>query len=181
MAIQVLSIGAFSVTVPALSVFNDGPDALTIDGKFYNYQSYNRLTGVFSIVTPNPLQEGVSAGMIITNATLKEKRQQEAFDRLRSYFPKRYNINKTTNLKAFLHGLSKGDGYIDYQVEAVRDNLLVMTAQGKYLDRLAGQYGIVRGQGSGVQDSDFRQLIPLLGPSPKQVTEILNKIIDIVY
>jgi len=106
---------------------------------------------------------------------------QKAFDVLASKFPARYRVKGTAYLKALLEALATGDGYIDTQIEAVRDNLLVVTATGKHLDRRASQYGVVRGTGTGVQDDDFRKLIPVLGMSPKQITHSLQRIIDAIY
>jgi len=106
---------------------------------------------------------------------------QKAFDELVSKFPARYRVRQSVYLKALLGALSEGDGYVNSQVEAVRDNLLVITASGNHLDRLASIYGIVRGQGTGVQDDDFKRLIPVLGNSKKQVIHGLQAVIDVIY
>ena len=108
-------------------------------------------------------------------------KKQDAFDFLAAQFPARYRVRLTTYLQGLLHALAEGDGYISSQVEAVRDNLLVITAKGKHLDRLGSIYGVTRGTGTGVQDDDFRQLIPALGMSPKQITHSLQKVIDAIY
>jgi hypothetical protein len=179
--ITVASVTPATITVPATSPFAVGPDAIVIKDQFMTYESYNSATGLFVGVVPNPISLGVTVGDVIEQATQEQKRVNSAYERLLSKFPKRYQVKGTKYLKALLQALAKGDGFIDYEVEAVRDNLLVMSAIGKYLDRLAGQYGVVRGQGSGVQDPDFRKLVPLVGMSPKQITNILNKVIDVVY
>ena len=87
----------------------------------------------------------------------------------------------TMYLQGILRALAEGDGFIASQVEAVRDNSLIITASSNHLDRLASQYGIVRGQGTGVQDADFKSLIPVLGMSPKQITHSIQRIIDTIY
>lgn len=109
------------------------------------------------------------------------QKQKEAFESLASRFPARYKVRTTTYLQGLLKALAEGDSFIATQIEAVRDNLLVITASGKHLDRLASLYGIVRGQASGVQDPDFRQLVPVIGASPKQITHSLQRIIDVIY
>src|SRR5277367_3497536 len=91
--------------------------------------------------------------------------QNDAYLRLLSKFPKRYKAAATTYLSGLLQALAVGDGFIDYTVQAVHDNLLVVSATGSYLDQRAGVYGIVRDQATGIQDSDFQQLIPKLGMS----------------
>lgn len=106
---------------------------------------------------------------------------KEAFDRLAQKFPARYRVKTSTYLKGLVSALASGDSYIDSQVEAVRDNLLVVTASGKNLDKLASLYGIVRGQGTGVADEDFKRLIPVLGNSKKQVIHALQAVIDVIY
>lgn len=105
----------------------------------------------------------------------------QALDQLISKFPARYAVRNTEYLLALLKALAEGDGYVSSQVEAVRDNLLVITASGKHLDRLASLYGVVRGVGAGVQDDDFKRLIPTLGKSKKQVFHALQSVIDAVY
>lgn len=107
--------------------------------------------------------------------------EDRAFERLASKFPKRYRVKGTQYIRGILKGLAEGDAYIETQVEAVRDNLIAVTAVGRHLDRRAGLYGVTRGRGAGVIDEDFQKLIPALGMSPKQITHILLKIIDIMY
>lgn len=109
------------------------------------------------------------------------QRQQEALNLLLSKFPKRYQASETNYLRALLAGLSVGDGFIASQVEAIRDNLFAVTASGRFLDRAAGTYGVVRGQGTGVLDADFRKIVPVMGMSPKQISNILLKVIDVIY
>lgn len=109
------------------------------------------------------------------------QRQQEALNSLLSKFPKRYQASETEYLRALLAGLSVGDGFISSQVEAVRDNLFAVTASGRFLDRTAGTYGVVRGQGAGILDVDFRKIVPIMGASPKQISSTLLQIIDIIY
>lgn len=179
--VNITGVTPATISVPVSSSFEAGPDAIVVNDQYMVYESYSSATGLFVGVVPNPITLGVNIGDTITQATLEQKRANSAFERLVSKFPKRYQVKGSTYLKGLLQALAKGDGFIDYEVEAVRDNLLVMSAVGKYLDRLAGQYGVVRGQGTGVQDSDFRKLVPLVGMSPKQITNILNKVIDVVY
>lgn len=109
------------------------------------------------------------------------QRQQEALSLLLSKFPKRYQASETEYLRALLAGLSVGDGFISSQVESVRDNLFAVTASGRFLDRAAGTYGVVRGQGAGILDVDFRKIVPVMGASPKQISTTLLQIIDVIY
>ena len=113
--------------------------------------------------------------------SIEAQRIEEAFNFLVSQFPSRYNVKSTVYLQGILRALAEGDGFISSQIESVRDNMLVITASGGYLDRVASQYGVIRGQGSGIQDEDFKKLIPVLGLNHKQVTHTLQKIIDIIY
>lgn len=105
----------------------------------------------------------------------------DAFNQLVSKFPRRYQVRASMYLAGLLKALAEGDSYISTQVTAVRDNLLVLTASGKNLDSLAANYGIGRGRTTGVQDSDFKTLIPLLGLSHKQIITTLQKIVDAIY
>jgi hypothetical protein len=109
------------------------------------------------------------------------KKFTEAFEALAAKFPKRYRVRTTVHLQGLLKALAEGDSYIATEVESVRDNLLVVTASGKNLDRLATNYGVERGRATGVQDDDFRKLIPLLGLTQKQILNTLQKIVDVIY
>lgn len=117
---------------------------------------------------------------VIPTATELERRA-EAFELLASKFPRRYAVKGTQYLRGLLEALSVGDGFIASQIEASRDNLVAVTATGSYLDRRAGLYGIVRGQGAGLLDEDFQRLIPKLGLSPKQITNVMLQLIDTIY
>lgn len=105
----------------------------------------------------------------------------EQFNLLASKFPKRYNLLTTKYLLGLVQALAAGDDYIESSVEAVRDNLVSVNATGRYLDVVAARYGVVRGQGTGLLDSDFQTIIPIMGMSPKQITQTLLKIIDVFY
>lgn len=119
--------------------------------------------------------------MAVTITQLEQQRIDEAFELLTSKWPKRYAIKGTVFLRALMEALATGDGYILSQIEAVRDNLVSVRASGKFLDRRAGLYGVVRGQGTGVSDVDFREIIPVLGLSPKQISKVMLQLIDVIY
>jgi hypothetical protein len=110
-----------------------------------------------------------------------QKQLDQAFENLVSKFPKRYRVKSTKYLQGLLKALAEGDAFIESQVEAVRDNLLVVTAKGKYLERLGSLYGVTKGTAVGVQDDDFRKLIPVLGMSPKQISHTIQQIVDVIY
>jgi|GEM_PF-5543961 len=119
--------------------------------------------------------------MAIVPSDLELERRAEAFELLASKFPKRYGVKGTEYLRGLLLALSTGDGFIASQVEAARDNLIAVTATGSYLDRRASLYGIVRGQGAGLLDDDFQNIIPKLGLSAKQITNVMLSLIDTIY
>ena len=110
-----------------------------------------------------------------------DKKVEKAFEELVGKFPKRYKVKSSKYLRALLYALAEGDGYIDAQVDAVADNSLVVTASGKYLDRLGSLYGASRGRATGVQDNDFQKIIPVIGSNPKQIITTLQKVIDYIY
>jgi hypothetical protein len=111
----------------------------------------------------------------------KDPKVEQAFKKLSDQFPKRYNVKATKYIKALLYSLAEGDGFIDSQVDAVADNSIVVTASGKYLDRLGSLYGVGRGRATGVQDDDFQKIVPIVGNNPKQIITTLQKVIDRMY
>jgi hypothetical protein len=62
---------------------------------------------------------------------------QQSFDLLISKFPRRYAVKSTKFLKGLVSALATGDAYIEETVEATRDNLIAVTATGRFLDRPA--------------------------------------------
>lgn len=105
----------------------------------------------------------------------------QALDKLMSKFPRRYNVKNSHFLKGLLSAIAEGDAFIETTVEQVRNDLLVLTASGQNLDKLGALYGIVRDQATGISDDDFKNLIPILGNSPKQITYTLQRLIDVIY
>lgn len=97
--------------------------------------------------------------------------------RLRSYLnPSIRGINVDNVLEALAHS---GSHLID-NVEAVNDQLYIVTAQGQYLDaKLAGR-DITRPDNVGLSDDVFRQL-GIEVSTRKQVRDLMHEILRIMY
>jgi len=111
----------------------------------------------------------------------EQELQDQAYQALKSKFPKRYRVDAQVYLKGLLKAFAVGDGYINMLIRQVRDNLFAGKAEGKYSDAVGARYGVVRSQGSGISDETFQKIIPVVGMSPKQVTHTLQKLLDVVY
>lgn len=97
--------------------------------------------------------------------------------RLRSYLNPAI---KGKNTEALLSSLATATSYLVNSVYAVNQNLFITTASGQYLDLLLSQYGITRDPTVGISDDVFRT-IGLQIKNRKQVTDLINKLLDAVF
>ena len=105
----------------------------------------------------------------------------QAFEDLAARFSKRYGLKSKKYLKALVMAIAQGDGYLETLLEQVRENLRITSAGGKFLNAAAAKYGVERPLGSGIGDSDYQKLVPLVGPSPKMILSTLQGILDVAY
>lgn len=92
-------------------------------------------------------------------------------------------LNKTIrgpNTDAILAAMANGAADLIYNAQAVHDNLFIMSAEGRYLDRLLADRNIVRPGAVGLSDEDYRKL-GVEVTTRKQVQDLIDKILDIVY
>lgn len=105
----------------------------------------------------------------------------QAYEDLVARFPRHYRVKAGLYLKATLLALAQGDGYVETVFEQVRANLRATTGQGKYQDAISSKFGVTRALDSGIGDQDFANLVPLVGPSPKQILSTLQQILNQAY
>lgn len=84
------------------------------------------------------------------------------------------------NTDAILAALSTGAADLIHNAQAVHDNMFIMTAEGRYLDRLLADRDLVRPGAVGLSDEDYRKL-GVEVTTRKQVQDLIDKILDIVY
>lgn len=84
------------------------------------------------------------------------------------------------NTDAILESLAHGPSHLIHNVEAVYDQLYILSASEQYLDRLMADRGITRPDNVGLSDDIFRE-IGIEITTRKQIRDLLNNILRIMY
>jgi hypothetical protein len=102
---------------------------------------------------------------------------QEVYKRLRSFLNP---FIKGPFVNALIEALADSDTINEANILEVKKNLLVATAEERFLDKLASRYGITRPQGVGMDDDSFRELVSTI--SNKQlITNVFLNILEQFY
>lgn len=102
-------------------------------------------------------------------------------DRLHSLLPKIFQSRYNTNWPALVGAIGEQDQFLADLLEQVQRQLFIPTAERPYLDRLAANYRIVRPKFIGMDDSTFRQYVPVMAYSPKQVKLVIDRLLDLFF
>lgn len=102
-------------------------------------------------------------------------------DRIYDLLPAFYGAKTNPNWSALVEAVGESDQITADLIEEVRKQFFVKTASRPYLDRLAANYKIARPRFVGMSDQSFRQYIPILAYSPKQVKLIIDKLLDVFF
>lgn len=100
------------------------------------------------------------------------------FQRMIQTLPAFYQPEVNTILGGLLQAWAIEDDIIVEQIAEVKKSIFVATAEGRYLDLLGNNVGVSRSPSLGIDDSDFRQLIPVLSFKPKQVRSTIVDLLD---
>src|SRR5687768_12782735 len=103
------------------------------------------------------------------------------FKRLTSTLPAYYRAEVQTYLGGLLHAWGISDDQVTAQIVEAKKQLFIQTAEGRYLDRDASNYGVERSAELGIADPDFRKLTPILSTFPKQVRGTLVSLFDVFW
>jgi len=103
------------------------------------------------------------------------------YDRLVGNIPEVYKPTVNPTMHAILAAIAQGDCAVTCQTQQIKDQLYVATASGIYLDRLGAGVGVQRPVGVGMQDADYRDLIPVMSYLPKQLRLAIQGLLRIWY
>jgi len=84
------------------------------------------------------------------------------------------------NTDAILESLADGSCHLIDNVEAINDQLYIVTAAGKYLDQRMADRDLTRPENVGLDDEVFRQ-IGIEVANRKQVRDLIHKILEFIY
>lgn len=85
-----------------------------------------------------------------------------------------------TNTDIVLESLSSGPVHLINNIEAVYDQLYIVTAQGRYLDQRMADRNITRPDNVGLSDEVFRE-IGIEISTRKQIRDLINNLLRIMY
>ena len=102
-------------------------------------------------------------------------------DNLHGLLPKHLNTRGNTNWRGLVEAVGQSDQFTADLVEEVRKQFFIKTASRPYIDRLASNSRISRPRLVGMDDTSFREYIPVLSYKPKQVKLIIDQLLDIFF
>jgi len=109
-------------------------------------------------------------------ATIEEEIQKE-YERLRKYLNPSI---KGPEVDAILYGVAAMSRGLIHNVEAVHDQLYIVSATGKYLDQRLADYGLIRPGSVGLSDEIFKEIgIEVI--NRKQVRDLIHILLRTMY
>lgn len=105
----------------------------------------------------------------------------DKFTRMTRSLPALYKAELNTVIRGLLKAWAVGDDEIEVQIENTKDQLFVEQASGVNLDRLGNNVGVTRATELGIDDDDFRKLVPVLSFFPKQVRKTIIALLDVFW
>lgn len=106
---------------------------------------------------------------------------QDKFTRLVRALPSFYKGETNVLVRGLLKAWGLSDDNIDIQIQETKNQLFVETAENNNLDALGTNVGVPRTPGLGIEDKDFRKLIPVLSYFPKQVRATVIALLDVFF
>lgn len=103
------------------------------------------------------------------------------YDRLRTNIPAIYQAQVNRYISGLLKAWAEGDEGVAQAIAETKAQLFVATASGEYLDRLGSNVGVARPSSLGINDVNFRDLVPALSFAPKQLRDAIQKLLEIWY
>ena len=95
--------------------------------------------------------------------------------------PSFYKAEVNTMIRGLLQAWSLGDDEVEVQIRETKDQLFVEQADGPFLDLLGNNVGVPRASELGIDDDDFRKLIPVMSFFPKQVRKTIVALLDVFW
>jgi hypothetical protein len=105
----------------------------------------------------------------------------EKFKRLVKSMPGLYRPEVNTMIGGLLKAWGLSDDDIVVQLKETKKQIFETDASDRYLDYLANNVGVSRTAELGIEDEDFRNLIPVLSYYPKQVRQTIIALLDVFW
>ncbi len=105
----------------------------------------------------------------------------EKFKRLVKSMPGLYRPEVNTMIGGLLKAWGLSDDDVVVQLKETKKQIFESDASDRYLDYLANNVGVSRTAELGIEDADFRNLIPVLSYYPKQVRQTIIALLDVFW
>jgi len=107
--------------------------------------------------------------------------QKGSIENLHDQMPAVFNTRVNPNWKALIEALGQQDQNTIDLIESIRQQFFLKTATRPYIDRIGTANLVQRPRFVGMDDQSFRDFIPVMAYSPKQVKLVLDKILDLFF
>ncbi len=105
----------------------------------------------------------------------------DKFTRMARTLPSFYKAETNTMIRGLLQSWGVSDDEIEIQIQNAKDSIFVETSEGRFLDFLGNNVGVARATSLGIDDDDFRDLIPILSFKPKQIRKTIIDLLDVFW
>ena len=105
----------------------------------------------------------------------------EKFKRLVKSMPGLYRPEVNTMIGGLLKAWGLSDDDVVVQLKETKKQIFEQDASDRYLDYLANNVGVSRTAELGIEDADFRNLVPVLSYYPKQVRQTIVALLDVFW
>ncbi len=103
---------------------------------------------------------------------------EDKFSRMVRSLPSFYQAEVNKMIRGLLLSWGLSDDEVTLQIKNTKDQIFTKKAEGNFLDFLGNNVGVDRSPGLGIDDNDFRNLIPVLSFFPKQVRATIISLLD---
>lgn len=100
-------------------------------------------------------------------------------DKILSLMPQMFVGKK--NITALMSTLGQSDQEVESLFLEVKKQFFIDTATGDFLEKLGQNNGVLRPPSISVQDTDYRQFIKLMSYYPKQIRQIVYRLMELFY
>lgn len=107
--------------------------------------------------------------------------KKDKIDNLHDQMPAAFDTRNNVAWKAMIDAMGDQDQQTIDLVESVRQQFFIKTASRPYIDRLGTANLVQRPKFIGMDDTTFRQFIPVMAYNPKQVKLVLDKLLDLFF
>ena len=105
----------------------------------------------------------------------------DKFQRMARSLPSLYKAESNMMIRALLKSWGLSDDQITLQIEETKNQIFVDKAENKYLDFLGNNVGVPREPSLGIDDKDYRTLIPVMSYKPKQIRNTIIDLLDVFW